>query len=342
MRIWVFETEDWEHAACQALERSHDFSCTAEPLGVEAAGRYADAEVIAAFIRSDLSAETLRRLPRLKLICTRSTGYDHIDLDYCRKAGVTVCNVPDYGDPTVAEHAFALLLAVTRRIVEAADRTRRGDFEMTGLRGIDLAGRTLGVIGAGRIGRRAIAIARGFAMTVVATDARPDAETAAALGFRYAPLETLLETSDVITLHVPGGPSTHAMISDAEFARMKPGAILINTARGGVVDAEALVRALVGGRLAGAGLDVLAEEPLLREEAEIFRRPEVDPGRLRALLANNALTRLPNVVVTPHIAYDTREALGRIVQTTVANIEAFVCGRPQNVVAGPQETATAA
>lgn len=334
MKIVVYETEEWERAACLSLLPGHDLRCRDETLTQENVGIDGDAEAITTFIKSDLRGPTLRQMPDLKLIATRSTGYDHIDLDYCRAAGIAVCNVPDYGDHTVAEHAFALLLALTRHIVHAAERTRRGDFSQTGLRGVDLAGRTLGVIGAGRIGRRAITIGRGFGMEVLACDLRPDPSVAQALGFRYADLDEVLRGADVLTLHVPGGVGSSHLISDSEFAVMKPGALLVNTARGGVVDPEALVRALASGRLGGAALDVLPEESAIGDEAEIFRtgHPPVDPGSLRTILADHALLRFPNVIVTPHIAYDTREALERIVATTVANIEAFARGAPRNLV----------
>ena len=335
MRVVVFEAEPWERGAFAALGPAHEVTCADQALTPDTAAAWADAEIVSVFIGSDLGARTLAALPGLRLIATRSTGYDHIDLDACRRAGIAVANVPDYGDPTVAEHAFALLLAVTRRIVEAAGRTRRGDFSSAGLRGVDLHGRTMGVVGAGRIGRRVIAIARGFGMEVIASDPRPDAQAAAELGFRYAALPDLLARADVVSLHLPGGAATRNLISDAEFAAMKPGAILINTARGGVVDEAALLRALGSGRLAGAGLDVVAEEGLVGEEAEIFRRRlSVAPEQLASLVATEALVRLPNVVVTPHIAYDTAEAVERIVRTTVRNIEAFVAGKPCNLLVG--------
>lgn len=338
MKVAVFEAAEWEHDACLRLEPKHEIRCTIERLTPALAREFADAEVVTTFIKSELTAAVIAELPALKLIATRSTGYDHIDLAACARRDVAVCNVPDYGDPTVAEHAFALLLAVSRRIVEAAARTRAGDFGMEGLRGFDLAGRTIGVVGAGRIGRRVIQIARGFGMTAVATDAVTDAEAAQRLGFEYLSLPELLLRSDVVSLHVPGSAETRDLISDAEFAQMKPGSVLINTARGGVVSAAALVRALSSGRLAGAGLDVLSEEPLLREEAEIFRTDMPLPAeRLRTLVAANTLLRLPNVVVTPHIAYDTAEALGRILGTTLDNIEAFARGEPRNLVVRPGE-----
>lgn len=334
MKVVVFEVTDWEHQACLRLQPAHAVECLEGPLTAANAARYAEAEVVTPFIRSDLGAGVLRQLPKLRLIATRSTGFDHIDLGYCRQAGITVCNVPDYGDHTVAEHAFALLLALSRHLVEAAERTRRGDFSTAGLRGFDLAGKTLGVVGMGRIGRRAAAIGRGFGMSVLAFDPRPDPEAARDLGFTYAPLEDLLGRSDVVTLHLPGGEGTRGLIDAAALGRMKPSAILINTSRGGVVDTGALVVALASGRLAGAGLDVVTEEGALIEEAEIFRsETEMSTARLRALVADHALLAMPNVIVTPHIAYDSQEAVERIINATLANISAFAAGAPANVVA---------
>lgn len=334
MKIVVFEAEEWERQACLALAPAHEVVCVKEPLRPDTAEAYGDAEGISPFVNSDLSSAALRRFPRLKLIATRSTGFDHIDLAYCRETGITVCNVPDYGDQTVAEHAFALLLSLTRHVAEASERVRRGDFSQSGLRGFELAGKTLGVVGAGRIGRRVIRIARGFDMQVTAYDKAPDAQAAQALGFHHAPLAEVLSTADVVTLHVPGGPESRNLISDAEFQLMKPGAVLVNTSRGGVVDAQALVRALDSGRLAGAALDVIAEERAMREEAEIFRDRLIRPAEsLQALLADHALLHMRNVLVTPHIAYNTIEAVGRIIETTLANIRAFAKGTPQNVIA---------
>jgi D-lactate dehydrogenase len=332
MKVVVFETEEWEHQACLRLQPKHALGCTREALGPETAARHADAEIVSTFVNSTLSASVLARFPELKLIATRSTGYDHIDLVYCRSRGIAVSNVPDYGDSTVAEHAFALLLAVARHLVEAVERTRRGNFSQTGLRGFELRDKTLGVVGTGRIGRRAIEIARGFGMTVVAFDVHPDQDAARRLGFRYADLDAVLAAADVLTLHVPATPQTAGLLSDRAFGLMRPGAVLINTARGNVVDVPALVRVLADGRLRAAGLDVLPQEPLIREEAQIFRAASADGFDLKALVANHVLLRFPNVIVTPHNAYNTDSAVRRIIETTVANIEAFARGEPRNVV----------
>lgn len=334
MKVVVFETEEWEHQACLRLQPEHQVVCTRDALDEEAVSDHADAGIISTFVNSTLSAPVLARFPKVKLIATRSTGYDHIDLDYCRSRGIVISNVPDYGDSTVAEHAFALLLAVARHLVEAVERTRHGNFSQSGLRGFELYGKTLGVVGTGRIGRRAIEIAKGFDMTVVAFDLHPNEAAAQRLGFSYADLDAVLAAADVVTLHVPATPQTTGLLSDRAFSLMKPGAVLINTARGNIVDVPALVRALADGRLRAAGLDVLPQEPLIREEAQIFRTDAPADGvDLKALVANHVLLRFPNVIVTPHNAYDTDSAVRRIIEATLDNIEAFARGEPRNVVA---------
>ncbi len=303
-----------------------------EPLTEANAARHEQAEAVCTFIYSDLRATTILRLPRLRVIATRSTGVDHIDLDLCRSRGIAVCNVPSYGENTVAEHVFALLLAVSHRLIEAVDRTRRGDFSQKGLQGFDLAGKTLGVVGTGAIGRSVIEIAKGFRMQVVAHDRAPDLGLAARLDFRYLGLDGLLAEADIVTLHVPGGSATDNLLSSKEFARMKRGVVVINTARGNVVDVQALLQALATGQVAAAALDVLPEEPTVREEAELLRTLRGHAGNLETLLADHILLRHKNVIVTPHSAFNTREAVGRILETTRANLEQFAAGRPQNLV----------
>lgn len=288
------------------------------------AATVADCEVLSVFVHSPVTAATLAALPSLKLVATRSTGYDHIDLDACRQRGIAVCNVPDYGSRTVAEHAFALLLAVARRLMRATTRVRRGEFGSDGLRGIELAGKTFGVVGTGRIGAHAAAIARGFGMRVLATDPYPDT-TLARAGVKYVALSVLLAQSDIVSLHCPATPQTRHLIDAAAFARMKPGVVLINTARGEVVDAAALADALDSGIVAGAGLDVLEQEACLH-----YPPCPTDSGVARA---NGRLIGHDNVVVTPHIAFNTTEAVECLRRTALANIERFLAGAPQNLVA---------
>jgi D-lactate dehydrogenase len=332
MRIVAFEVEPWEHGCFDQVREDHDVKILSEPLGHENAQEHADADVVSTFIYSDLGRKVLKRLDGLQMIATRSTGYDHIAMDYCRERQVTVCNVPSYGTNTVAEHAFGLLLTLSHRLDQAIDRTRKGDFSPRGLQGFDLHGKTLGVIGAGDIGKAAIRIGKGFGMEVLAFDVAEDEKAARELGFRYVDMTDLLAQADVITLHVPGSPKTRHLIAADEFAKMKDGVVLINTARGRVVDIQALVRAIAKKKVAGAGLDVLPEEPVIREEAELLRSVYERQHDLEALLADHVLLRLRNVVVTPHSAFNTREAVHQILETTCENILAFAKGQPQNTV----------
>ncbi len=332
MKIVIFDVEPWECEAFEPLGRDHDVVFEEASLDAEQAERHSDAEVISAFIYSDFSGEVLQRFDDLKFVATRSTGVDHIDMDHCRDKGITVSNVPSYGKNTVAEHAFALILAISHRIVEAADRTRRGDFSQEGLEGFDLRGRTMGVIGTGDIGVHVARIARGFEMTVLAFDVQPRDEAARDLGFDYVEMDELLSRSDIVSLHVPGNDKTKHLIDEAAFEKMKDGAILINTARGSVVETRALLGALSSGKLAAAGLDVLPEEPVVREEAELLRRYFTREHDLGTLLADHILLRMRNVVITPHSAFKTREAVQRILDTTRENIEGFVDGDAPNTV----------
>jgi D-lactate dehydrogenase len=334
MKIAVFEAERWEREVFDELSAVHEIEFFEEPLTVANADQHRDVDAVSTFIYSKLGSEALGKMPRLKLIATRSTGFDHIDIEYCKDKGITVCNVPVYGDNTVAEHVFGLLLAISHNLVEAADRTRRGDFSLQGLRGFDLRGKTIGVIGTGNIGQYVAEIARGFRMEVLAYDVRPRDELASRLRFRYVGMDELLSKSDVITLHVPATRHTYHLLSEEQFAKMKKGAILINTSRGTVVDILALVRALAEGKVAAAGLDVLPEEPVIREEAELLRFVYREKHELQTLLADHILLRARKVIITPHSAFYTREAIERILRTTAANIASFARGEPQNVVVG--------
>lgn len=332
MRIVILETEPWEESAFRRVAEEHEIHFSAEPLKVDHAESHANAEVLCPFIYSRLDGDCLQHLPNLRLISTRSTGVDHIDRSYCEEHGIVVSNVPTYGDRTVAEHVFALLLTISHKTFHAIDRTRKGDFSLQGLRGFDLAGKTLGVIGTGGIGQHVIKIARGFDMEVIAFDVKPQEDIAAQLGFVYRPLDRVLRNADIITLHVPGTEQTRHMLSHEQFAMMKDGAVLINTARGCLVDVEALMQAFADGKIRAAGLDVLADEPVVREEAELLHSAFRKRHNLETLLANHVLLRLRNAYITPHSGFCTEEAVERILDTTIENILAFARGTPQNVV----------
>lgn len=333
MKIVFFEVDSWERELLDGLSSEHNVEYVPDPLSPDNVDKYVDANVISTFIYSDLSAEVLEKLEQLKLIATRSTGFDSIDTDYCQEQEVAVCNVPTYGENTVAEHAFGLLLALSHKLVEAANRTRRGDFTFKGLQGFDLKGKTLGVIGTGNIGQCVIEIAKGFRMEVVAFDPSPKEELAEQMGFRYAQMEAVLAAADVLTLHVPANEKTHHLLSTEQFAQMKEGMVLINTSRGPIVDIQALLHALAEGKVAAAGLDVLPEEMVMHDKGELLRsvvRKDKDQDKL---LADQVLLNLDNVIITPHSAFNTREARERILNTTVKNITGFAKDEPQNLVA---------
>lgn len=331
--VVFFEVEDWvrDMLAERGME-PHQLKLINAPLDEANAHEAAEADIVSVFIYSTVTREVLDRLANVRLIATRSTGFDHIDVGECARRGITVCNVPRYGENTVAEHAFALILALTRRLKTAITRTNQLDFSLQGLRGFDLKDKTLGVIGAGAIGLHSIRIGRGFGMRVLAFDAFPHPILAEVLGFEYAPFERVLGESDVITLHVPLMPETHHLINTDTIHLIKRGAILINTARGAIVQTEALVVALDTGILSGVGLDVLEGEESIKEEAQLLS-DTLPVEKLRAIVRSYALLHRNNVIITPHVAFYSVEAEQRIIDTTVGNIEGFLRGEPRNVVA---------
>ncbi len=291
------------------------------------------AEALSIFITEHIGAEELDRFPKLKMIATRSTGFDHIDLVETTKRGITVSTVPFYGANTVAEFAFALILALSRRICEAHERVQEtGSFSQKGLRGFDLLGKTIGVVGTGHIGVHAIEIAKGFSMNVLAFDAYPNEELSKKYGFTYVSLEDLLSKSDIVTLHVPYNPHTHHLINMENIGNFKKGAYLINTARGAVVETDALVSALKNNILAGAGIDVLEEEGDMQDEERLFSAEHPREEELKTVLENHYLIEHSRVIVTGHIAFDSQEAIERILNTTAENLSAFVAGKPENIV----------
>lgn len=330
-----FEVQPWERQLLQREGARFDIGVVEDALSEETASQAAEATIVSVFIRSSLDRRVLDMLPQLRLVATRSTGYDHIDLRVCDERGITVCNVPYYGENTVAEHTFALILALSREVHKAYQRTIQGDFSLAGLEGFDLKGKTLGVIGAGSIGLHVIRIGKGFGMRVLANDTREDHLIAEVLGFEYVPLDDLLAQSDIVTLHAPLNAETYHMMNIERMSRMKRGALLINTARGNLVDTNALIQALDRGIISGAGLDVVEGEELIQEESQLLTDGAAE-DKLRMLLRSHILTRRPNVIITPHIGFFSREALGRIIDTTFGNIEAWLRGSPENVVNSPR------
>jgi D-lactate dehydrogenase len=292
----------------------------------------ADAEIVSVFVHSHIGPDVLDELPNLKLIATRSTGFDHIDISAAQSRGILVCNVPTYGENTVAEHTFALILALSRNVLKAYTQAATREFAIDELQGFDLKGKTIGVIGTGHIGLHVIRIAKAFDMEVLAYDPYRNDEAADLLGFKYKGLVEVLRNSDIVTLHSPLTKDNHHMIGEQTLKEFKTGAILINTARGGLVDTEALLQALDDGQLAAVGLDVFEGEEVISEEKQLLRNKDASRESLKLALINRELLRRRDMVVTPHIAYDSQEAVERILDTTAENIRAFIAGAPRNQV----------
>ncbi|MBS3133549.1 hydroxyacid dehydrogenase [Candidatus Woesearchaeota archaeon] len=325
-----FELENWEEKIVKQRLAGHKLQFFSRPLSKSNVNKVRNVNGIAVFIYSKVTEALLQKLPKLKFIATMSTGFDHVDLAACRKRGIIVSNVPYYGENTVAEHTFALILAFSRKLIESAERTRRGNFSPHGLCGFDIKGKTIGVIGTGHIGMHVLRMARGFEMRMLAYDVKKDVAGSKRLGFKYVSLDTLLKKSDFVTLHCPYNKQTHHMINNNNIRKMKKDAYLINTARGGLVETEALLNALNSGRLAGAGIDVLEEESAIKEEKQLLAKRFIP--NLRTVLENHILLGNENVIITPHNAFNSIEALNRILNTTIDNVSAYLRKKPVNIV----------
>ena len=307
-----------ERGSLEATVRRPDFPHTWREHGKvtqdDVAARLADA-TIAIVNKTPLRAETIARLPRLRLIAVAATGTDNIDIAACRSRGIVVSNIRNYAVHTVPEHTFALILALRRNLLAYRDDVARGRWQAAEqfcfldhpIR--DLHGSTIGIYGEGAIGQGVAEIARGFGMRVLFADHAPPK----APDVEFTRADELLASADIVTLHLPLTRETRNLIGARELARMKPSALLINTARGGLVDELALAKALREGTVAGAGVDVLSAEP---------------PRAGNPLLE----LRLPNLIVTPHVAWSSREAMQGLADQLIHNVEAFVRGAPRNVV----------
>ncbi len=334
MKIAFFELEDWQKEEVKERLGEHELQFFDEPLSDDNVSEAEDADAIAIFIYSEASEEILSRFENLKLISTMSTGFDHIDLEYCKENEITVCNVPTYGENTVAEHTFALILALSRKLYPSIERTREEHTFQTdrSLRGFDLKDKTLGIIGCGNIGQHTARMANGFEMNIKVFDVNQNPELAEKIGFEYVDMDELLSTSNIITLHVPLNKHTYHMIDEEAIEKMKEGVYIVNTSRGEVIDTNALVEGLQNGEIAGAGLDVLEGEGELQEEAAVLKQEYKEEHDLRTLLQDHMMMKMDNVIITPHNAFNSREALMRILNTTIENVQGFDSGNVVNEV----------
>ncbi|KQO29032.1 2-hydroxyacid dehydrogenase [Pseudomonas chengduensis] len=327
MRICLFSSKTYDRDSFLAASGSSDWHLQFHEarLTRDSVALAKGNDVVCAFINDDLSAAVLEQLAAggTRLIALRSAGYNHVDLAAAQRLGLPVVRVPAYSPHAVAEHAVALVLALNRRIHRAFNRTREGDFSLHGLTGFDLHGKTVGVVGGGKIGQVFARIMHGFGCQVLIYDPFP-LTGLGELGARQAPLEEVIASSDILSLHCPLTDDSYHLIDAARLAQMKRGAMLINTGRGALVDAPVLIKALKSGQLGYLGLDVY------EEESELFFEDHSDLP-----LQDDTLARLlsfPNVIVTAHQAFLTHEALDAIARTTLDNIAAWLAGQPSNEV----------
>jgi D-lactate dehydrogenase len=321
MRVALFSAKKYERTLLDELNARHGhelvyLDALLEPATASLATGF---PVVSVFVNDTVDGKVLDRLAAggTKLVATRCTGFNHIDVAAAKAVGITVVRVSDYSPNSVAEFAVGLLLALNRKIPRAYNRTREGNFELDGLLGFDLMGRTVAVIGTGKIGTIFARIMAGFGCKVIGYDIHRSSEFER-IGGRYVGTDEIQE-ADIISLHCPLTPETHHIVNSRSLARAKRGALLINTSRGGLVDTEAAIEALKSGQLGGIAMDVY------EQEAGLFFK-----DLSSTVIPDDVIQRLvsfPNVIVTGHQAFFTREALGTIMETTLASISDFAAGR---------------
>jgi len=322
MRIAMFSVQRYERVLLDEanLHHGHDLVFFDTLLGPETVSLAAGFPAVSVFVNDIVDAGVLKHLAAggTKLVATRSTGFNQIDLQAAGQLGIKVVRVTDYSPNSIAEFAVGLLLALNRKIPRAYNRTREGNFSLDGLMGFDLVNRTVAVIGTGKIGRIFARIMAGFGCNLIGFDVHRSPEFEE-IGGRYVDASGV-EDADVVSLHCPLTPDTYHIVNAQALARMKRGALLINTSRGGLVDTEAAIEALKSGQLGGIAIDVY------EQEAGLFFR-----DLSSTVIPDDVIQRLvsfPNAIVTGHQAFLTREALSTILETTLASISDFAAGRP--------------
>ncbi len=322
MRVAVFSTKPYDRSFLEAANGTHRHTLTFfEPrLTNETVALAQGFPAICVFVNDQLHRQVLVALAQsgTRLIALRCAGFNNVDLAAAQELQMTVVRVPAYSPYAVAEHTIALMLALNRKIHRAHGRVREGNFALEGLLGFDLHGRTVGIIGTGKIGEVVAKILTGFGCRLLAHDPFPN-PAVVTLGAQYVALPELLSNSDLVTLHCPLLPKTHHLINETTLQHLKPGAMLINTSRGALIDTSAVIRALKSGRIGYLGLDVYEEETDMFFE-DLSNR----------MLQDDVFARLltfPNVIITGHQAFFTHEALMSIAETTLSNISDFEQGR---------------
>jgi len=324
LSIALFEILEEEKKYFKEKLKGQKLTFFEEPIQNIHVSKLKNFDIFSVFIYSKVSEFILTKCPNIKAIITRSTGFDHIDIKYCIKNNIQISNVPFYGENTVAEHGFALLLNLSRNIHKSYVRCLNKDYSIKGLRGFDLRGKTLGVIGVGHIGLHLIRMAKGFSMNVKAFDTHKNDFLSEVLDFQYEELDEILKTSDIISLHMPFNKNTKHFINKERIKMMKKGVIIINTARGGLIDTKALYFGLKNGQIGGCGLDVIEGEEFIMHEDELLKDGNVNREKLQDLFLDKEILEMNNVIFTPHNAFNSEEAIKRIQDTAIENILSFI------------------
>ena len=327
MKIVYFDVEDYE-AKFLKKHNENKFTYFLEHNSLNDITKinpqYLDADIISAFTSSRITKSVLQQFSNLKLIALRCVGYNNVDIDYCKKNSIRVVNSPNYGNITVAEFALALLFDVCRRVTKSHTEFKDGKVCPNNLIGIELSGKTIGIVGLGAIGSAFAKIANGLNMNILAFDKFEREELKQSLNIKYVDFDTLLKNSDFISIHAPLTKENYHMFDEHSFKKMKKSAIIVNTGRGELIDSKALYNAILNKEIAGAGLDVLEKEETITDFDYTVGLNRLDKFTLEQTIINSQLFRLENVIITPHIAYNTKEAIQRILTTTMNNIEEFI------------------
>jgi D-lactate dehydrogenase len=329
VKIAFFEVkEEWEIDTIHEKYPEDDVLIYETPLQDVNPGEIQDIEAICVFIYSDCSKENLEKFPNLKFICTRSTGFNHIDREYVKEKQIILTNVPHYGMNSVAEFTLGLLLNISRKICESIKRVESGIFDFSGLRGFDLLNKTIGIIGFGNTGQKFAKFCKALEMNVIAYDIFADRlqDRAKEMGVNLVDWDSLLKSSDIISVHLALIPDTVHIINKDTFSKMKKGVVLLNTARGELIDTLALLDALDQDIIGYYAADVLEEESAIKDELELFHEADKNQSKFQVLVQDHALIDHPRTHITPHNAFNSQEALERILNTSIYNLNCFLNG----------------
>jgi len=326
MKAAFFDLEDWELPIIEAKFKNTGLSllnAEADLLDKSKLDLIKDGEILSVAY-SKVDKDIIDALPNLKLISARTTGFDNIDTAYAKEKGIAVINVPAYGDETVAEYAFALILTLSRKMSMTFLRSLLGIFDQKMVRGNELAGKTLGVVGTGKIGRKLVKMAFGFDLNIICYDPFPNQEIVEKYNVKYVSLEELFKNTDIISIHVPYMKETHHLISFDTLKILKKGVLLVNTSRGPIVNTSAVLEGVKEGVFGGVALDTFEGEQIWVKEENIIAKSEIPPAEeFKKALESFYLLRFRNVVLTPHNAFNSHEAVRRIIEAALSDMVVF-------------------